>query len=89
MMWGVDFSPRAIAFLAKNRLGEEIVLEKIHLAVKKFHGEVVGVDIKKTKGRWAGFYRIRSGKLRIIASFHFTIQRVFVDVVDWRGNAYK
>ena len=88
MMWTVDFSSRTLKFLDKNRVNEE-VLEKVRLAVKKFQGEAVSVDIRKAKGKWTGFYRIRSGKLRIIAAFDFERKNVFVDVVDWRGNVYK
>lgn len=89
MMWNVDFSAGALKFLAKNHLNEEKILEKIRLAVKKFHGEAVNIDIRKTKGKWAGFYRIRSGKLRIIAEFNFEHQHTFVEIIDWRGDAYK
>ena len=89
MMWNVDFSTGVLKFLAKNHIDEEKVLEKIRLAVKFFHGEAVSIDIKKTKGKWAGFYRVRSGKLRIIAEFNFANHRVFIEIIDWRGAVYK
>jgi len=88
-MWDVDFSAGALKFLTKNHIAKEKILEKIRLAVKFFHGEVVSIDIRKTKGKWAGFYRIRSGKLRIIAEFDFEHQRAFIETIDWRGEVYK
>ena len=88
-MWNVDFSAGALKFLKRSHIAEEKILEKIRLAVKKFHGEAVSIDIRKTKGKWAGFYRIRSGKLRIIAEFDFEHQRAFIETIDWRGEVYK
>lgn len=89
MMWNIDFSASALKFLAKNHINEEKILEKIRLAVKFFHGEAVSIDIRKTKGKWARFYRIRSGKLRVIAEFNFEHQNAFVEIIDWRGGVYK
>lgn len=89
MSWTADFSDRALKFLAYNHLSEEEIMEHIRLVIRKFLGETVSVDVRKTKGKWAGFYRIRSGKLRIIAAFYFASRRVFIDMVDWRGSAYK
>jgi len=50
--------------------------------VRRFQGEHVLVDIKKMKGRWRGFFRIRKGKLQIIAEFNFTNKRIGVEVID-------
>ena len=36
----------------------------------------------------SGFYRIRRGKIRIIAEFRFEDSVVFIEVIDWRGNIY-
>ena len=36
-----------------------------------------------------GFYRVRSGKIRIIVEFQFERNYAFVEEVDWRGNVYK
>jgi mRNA interferase RelE/StbE len=88
MNWQIDFSSNANKFLEKNKL-QEIAVQEIVLAIKKIQGEDVNVDLKKLKGEWKGFYRIRSGKLRIIVEFHFQQQRVFVEGIEWRGNIYK
>ena len=89
MNWQIDFSSNANKFLEKNKLQENAVLQEIVLAIKKIQGEDVNVDLKKLKGEWKGFYRIRSGKLRIIVDFHFERHRVFVEGIEWRGNIYK
>lgn len=89
MSWIVGFSLHADKFLRKNNLNKEEVFELVGLTVKKFKGETANIDIKKLKGKWLGFYRIKRGDLRIIASFDFDNYRVLVEEIDWRGNAYK
>jgi mRNA interferase RelE/StbE len=89
MTWKVDFSSRALQFLRENNLTEDFVLEKIRLALRKFRAEDVNIDIKKLKGNWQGFYRIRSGRIRIIVEFEFDLLRAYVEAIDWRGRVYK
>lgn len=89
MKWRVDFSRESISFLKKNKLHESVIVEQIKFALKKFSGEDININIKKLKGKWEGFYRIREGRLRIIAEFNFDTFCVYVDRVGWRGNAYK
>ena len=89
MNWRVDFSPNSLKFLVRNNLKEDFVIDKIKLALKKFNSEDTNIDIKKLKGKWKGFYRIRSSKLRIILEFQFEYYRVYVEEIDWRGNIYK
>jgi len=87
MEWDISFSKQALSFIKKNHLSEE-VLTLVKLAIGNFQGERVSVDVRKMKGEWKGFYRIRKGKYRIVASFDFDKSSVFVEVVDWRGNIY-
>lgn len=89
MRWSIDFTRDAEKFLGRNHMERERVLDAAGLAIKKFSGEIVNVNIKKLKGAWRGFYRIRRGDLRIIASFDFDRCRALVEQIDWRGNAYK
>jgi mRNA interferase RelE/StbE len=89
MNWRIDFSSRSLQFLRENNLGEDFILEKIGLALRRFRGEDVNVDIKKLKGEWQGFYRIRAGRIRILVEFQFDLQRAYIEAVDWRGRVYK
>ncbi len=89
MSWTVGFSLRAEKFLNKNHISDDEVIALIKEALFKFRGEDVNISIKKLKGKWAGFHRIRKGNMRIVASFDFDNHSVFVDVIDWRGGAYK
>lgn len=89
MNWSIELSPDSVKFLNRNRLAHNVVTNKIKLVLRKFRGEEVNIDIRKLSGKWEGFYRIRSGKLRIIAEFQFEHYQVYIDEVDWRGNVYK
>ncbi|KKS38557.1 MAG: hypothetical protein A3G49_06635 [Candidatus Sungbacteria bacterium RIFCSPLOWO2_12_FULL_41_11] len=89
MKWRIETSHDAEKFLEKNKLSKEEIHERIGRALRYFLGEDINIDIKKLKGEWEGFYRIRDGKIRIIAEFDFDRSAVFIEEIDWRGNAYK
>ena len=89
MSWYIDFSSNSLKFLKQKNLKESFIIIKIKLALCKFRGENVNINIKKLKGEWEGFYRIRSGRLRIIVEFCFETNRVYVEEIDYRGNIYK
>lgn len=89
MSWRVDFSASSLKFLKQNDLEEYFIFDKIKLALRKFKGENVNIDIKKLAGEWEGFYRVRAGRLRIIVEFQFEQNRAYIEEIDWRGNVYK
>lgn len=89
MNWRIDFSANSLRFLRQNHLDESMVIENLRLTFRKFQGEDININIKKLGGTWKGFYRIRSGRLRIIVEFQFERNRAYVEEVDWRGNIYK
>ncbi|MDO8474277.1 MAG: hypothetical protein Q7S62_01935 [bacterium] len=65
------------------------VKELIEKTIRYFQGGNTNLDLKKLKGEWEGFYRIRSGRIRIIAEFNFESSVAFIEEIDWRGNVYK
>jgi mRNA-degrading endonuclease RelE of RelBE toxin-antitoxin system len=89
MNWEICFSKDSRRFLGDNHLDESSVLNRIVLVLRKFQGEGVSIDVKKLRGAWKEFYRIRDGKLRIIASFQFELHQVYIERIDRRGGVYK
>jgi mRNA interferase RelE/StbE len=89
MKWTIEFSDDSLKFLKKNNIKEDYIVAKIKLALRKLRGENININIKKLRGEWSGFYRIKAGKLRIIAEFQFHNNIVYVERMDWRGNVYK
>lgn len=89
MTWRLDTSREAEKFLDGDETTVKEIQALVGKAVRYFQREDVNIDIKKLKGEWKGFYRIRSGKMRIIAEFNFDDSVVFIERIDWRGNIYK
>ena len=46
-------------------------------------------NVKHMAGEWAGYHRIRAGKLRIIFWFDAREDIVYVDHIGPRGDVYK
>ncbi len=88
MKWEISFSNSSLKFIEKENITEGDVVEVARKTILKFQGEDLNVDIKKLKGKWTGFYRIRIGKLRIIAEFNFDNFSVLIEEIDWRGRVY-
>lgn len=89
MILRIDLSRQAERFLENNNIHQEKITETIQQSVQKLRGENINIDIKKLQGKWQGFHRIRKGKIRIIVEFDFDAPSVFIEAIDWRGNAYK
>lgn len=91
MKWTVLLGKNADRFINRNKtkINEEEIFELIRKSLLKFEGENINVDIKKLKGEWEGFFRIRKGDVRIIVEFDFENFIALVEEIDWRGNAYK
>ena len=87
--WKIRISRQANNFVEIQNLSDDFVREYITLALQKFDRQDVNIGIKKLSGRWEGFYRIRSGKIRIVCSFDFKLKIVEVEEIDFRGNSYK
>lgn len=89
MNWQIDFSKDSIKFLNKNSINESEVINSLIKAINKLSGKVnENIDLKKLKGDWAGFYRIRNGNLRIIFEISFSTKTIWVENMDSRGSVY-
>ena len=47
------------------------------------------LDIKKMKGNWKGFYRLRVGKNRVIFTVDFNSKEITIFAIGSRGDIYK
>jgi len=88
MEWRIRYSSDSEKFISLNEISRDVVRNLIVRALLRFKGERVNIDIKKLKGKWGGFYRIRKGNLRIIVSIDFKNRVIFVYSIDFRGNIY-
>ena len=89
MDWKISLSRQAEKFLQQRHLPDEFAVEPVRRSIRKLSGETIAVDLKRLTGKWAGYYRARVGKIRVIFSIDFEERNVFIEIVDNRGSAYQ
>jgi len=88
MKWSIEYSRHADKFIEKEDI-RVTVRDQIKDFLKKMRGERINIDVKKLKGKWKGYLRIRKGKLRVIFAVDFEDKALYIERVDFRGKAYK
>ena len=89
----IEYLKKADKFFIKNSatLSKEKSKELIIKSVKKIlQNEDTNVDVKQLKGNLQKYYRIRSGKVRILFELidgQITVTAIVTDV-EFRGNVY-
>ena len=88
-MWRIDLSKQADFFARTEHITDDEILVLIGKFIDSLKGEHQNIDVKKMKGDWKGYYRIKIGKIRIILKIEFAGRSIFVDRIDYRGAVYK
>ncbi len=89
----VKFSRSAVKFLKKldgdrqERIREKIALLKNSLEEQKAL-PADELDLKKLKGDWKGYFRIRTGQIRIIFKIKPEANEILIYNINFRGSAY-
>jgi mRNA interferase RelE/StbE len=86
MKWRIDYSRDAKKFVEKQNIRIE-VRKELKKFLMKMKGENVNIDLKKLSGEWNGYYRLKKGKLRIIFEPSKNDKILFVERIDFRGDA--
>lgn len=90
----VKFRKQAIKFLEKSN-PQEIENIRSSIQLLNFAVEEQGIipftelDIKKMRGDWKGFYRLRIGKNRVIFTVNFDLKDISIYAIGARGDIYK
>ena len=87
--WDILLSKESLKFLRKNHLSDTAAINAIIIAIKKLSGENINLDLKKLHPPYEGYFRIRTGRMRITFSIDFTQHLVDVAEINWRGSAYR
>ncbi len=90
----IKFRKQAIKFLQKTNPED---VKKLHLQIKQLLISVEDkgiipfslLDIKKLKGQWEGFYRLRVGTIRVIFKVNFDNSEIEIYTIGNRGDIYK
>jgi mRNA interferase RelE/StbE len=90
----IKFRKNAIKFLEKANLEDaEKIQEKISQLLAFVEEQAIipftELDIKKMKGEWEGFYRLRIGKIRIVFTVNTQSGEVEIFTIGARGDVYK
>ena len=90
----VKFRKEAIKFLQKASPEDaariQSQLNQLLIAVEEQNFiPFTDLDIKKMKGEWEGFYRLRVGKIRIIFALSKDFDGIEVYTIGARGDVYK
>ena len=88
-MWKIEISNQTDKFIKRENIDDNELLSLIQKFINYLKGEDENINIKKLKGKWLGFHRIRFGRMRIIVKVDFKYKVVFIDRMDYRGDVYK
>jgi mRNA interferase RelE/StbE len=88
-VWEIKLSKRAKDFVEQERIADDRILALIRKFIDYLHGKDENIDVKKMKGDWKGYHRIRIGKIRIILKTDFEKRIILIDRIDFRGSIYK
>ena len=88
MTWTIEYSRDADRFIQAEGIQRE-ANRQIEGFLRKLLGESINIDVKKLKGEWKGYFRIRKGRIRIIFTIDTSHRSTYVERVDFRGDAYK
>lgn len=88
-MWKIDLSEQADKFIEKENIKQDEILSLIRRFINYSKGSDENVDVKKMKGKWKGYHRIKIGKVRMILKVDFKERQILVDRIDYRGRVYK
>ena len=88
-MWKIDLRKQADKFIEKENINEDEILFLIRKFINYSKGLDENVDVKKMKGKWRGYHRIKIGKVRMILKVNFKERQILVDRIDYRGRVYK
>ncbi len=89
----IDYSRQAQKFLNQN--GAVLTVTQVDTLITKVMKKLLkiedtNIDVQALKGNRRGFYRIRTGKVRIVFSYQSgVVMVVAVVAIDFRGGIYK
>lgn len=86
----INYEKKADKFFRKNSASKDEITGLIITAVRKLRGRDENIDLKRLKGKYQGYFRIRKGEPRIV--FHYLEGNNLIVVtlanIDFRGKVY-
>jgi mRNA interferase RelE/StbE len=88
MTWRIDYSETSWEFITEHKLQEKVREEFKRFFAAMNMGKAPS-NLRELEGKWAGYYRLRKGKIRIVFHLDKTEKALYVERIDFRGNVYK
>jgi len=92
MGWTLRYHREAKKFLKKlDEDRRKLVLNKLNELRECLEEGIFPIsrlDLKKLKGRWEGFFRLRVGDFRIIFRVDVSEKTIFIYHIHFRGKVY-
>jgi mRNA interferase RelE/StbE len=88
-MWQIELSRQVDKFAKKENIKDDEILTLVKKVINYSKGLDENIDVKKMKGKWKGYYRIKIGKIRMILRIDFKNKIAFIDKIDFRGDVYR
>ncbi|MEM4945850.1 MAG: type II toxin-antitoxin system RelE/ParE family toxin [Archaeoglobaceae archaeon] len=92
MEWKLIYHRNAIKFLKKlEKEKREHILDKLYELLNSMEKGILPIrtmDIKRLKGKWKGFFRLRVGELRIIFRIDVESKKILIYNIHFREKSY-
>ncbi len=88
-MWQIELSRQTDKSTKKENINDNEILNLVKRVFNYSKGLDENIDVKKMKGKWKGYYRVKIGKIRMIMKIDFKNKVAYIDKVDFRGDVYK
>jgi mRNA-degrading endonuclease RelE of RelBE toxin-antitoxin system len=85
----IDLSKQADKFTKREGISDDEILSMIEKFIDYSKGLDINIDIKRMKGKWKGYHRIRIGNIRMLLRMNRKEKTIFIDRIDYRGSVYK
>ena len=85
----IDLSKQADKFTKREGISDDEILSMIQKFIDYSKGLDINIDIKRMKGKWKEYHRIRSGNIRMLLRMNLKEKTIFIDRIDYRGSVYK
>ena len=88
-MWKIELSQQADKFTEREGITDDEIFSLMQKFINYSKGLDENIDLKKMKGKWKGYHRIRIGKIRILTKVNFKQRTILIDRIDYRGSVYR
>jgi len=85
----IELSKQADRFAEREGITDDEIVSMIQKFINYSKGLDINIDVKRMKGKWKGYHRIRIGKIRMLLRMNIKERTIFIDRIDNRGSVYR